>query len=531
MADRRSRKRDEEDLTASAMIVSSGDNILPQTIINQSLEIQREAWQFFHSLGEVEFAIGDWLANAMSRVRLIPAIQQPGEEPTPIADDDQSVNAKAVRQLVGELGGGIGGQAAMMKRFAVHLSVPGESYLVGTDDPVTGRRAWRIYSNDEIRSKGRRRQKNGQVLIQYDVNVAMGQWETLPIDSLVVRIWNPDEQFHFMAFSALQAALSICREIDMYNRYIISQLVSRMALNGILFVPTEVTFPSKPQFKDEPDPFIAEIMDLAGKAIKNPGSAAAAMPLILKVPAAMIEKFRLLESSSIMAEKVIENRQAALDRLAVSINIPAEILQGVAKMNHWGQWQLEESAVKIHINPLAEIICMGLVEGYLKTMMVVNGLDLIAPDGGTYIIWYDSSALVQQPDTSERAFATYDRGTMSEEALMREASFEPEDMPTDDEFKTIALKKIAMGGGANALQALAALTGDESLVPPPPVAPPGESTDGGPGTGEASPTPSGAPTSPGSPGGQTKAPPPTRPGGTRPAGASVNIANGLRVRT
>lgn len=498
MADRRARTID-----LSLGLTAASENLAdtplsPQVIINQILSLQDEAWQFYHALGELEFAIGVWLGGAMSRVRLVPATVLPGEEPTPITD-----KTDPMFKLVAQIGNGIGGQAALMKRLAVLLSVPGEGYLIGTQTEGNGE-LWKIYSNREIRSTS----KNNKGNSLYEVNISRGVWTKLdPNATVVSRIWQPDDQFAYLPQSSVMSALGICREIDMYNRYIIAVLVSRLALNGMLLIPAEVSFPTKPQFKDQSDPFVAELIDIMTKSIKNPGSASAALPIPLRVPKEYIEAFKHLTFDTKMGETVIADRKAALERLAVTINIPAEVMTGMAKMNHWGQWQLEESAVKIYISPLAEIIVTALTEQYAYPLLTADGESLTMPDGSMRCIWYDASTLVQQPDTSTKALAVFDVGGLSEEALNRESGFEPDDMPDMDQFKTIALKKIAMAGGADALQALAALTGDESLVPPTP-APPTPADQGTP----TEPPPPGEGTAPPLPPKPVeKAPPPTRP--------------------
>ena len=440
------------------MILGS-DEALNQHLVIQPNEPQKEAWQFYRALGEVQFAIGVWLAGCISRVRLQAAELQPGgDEPAPILEGE-------IADLVASLAGGGGGQAAMMKKFAVHLNVPGDSYLVSEDPDGSGdpsKFIWNVYSSSELKIAKRNP-------LTYQVMEYEGRWRTLTDEYMVCRVWNPDDEFSWKAQSSVQASLPILREVDYWNRYIIALLLSRLALNGILLIPAEASLPADERFKDQPDPFLAKIVDTASKAIKNPGTAAAAIPMPLKVPGDMIEKFKHLTFNTDIGDHVQEHRQAALVRLATSLNIPAEVLTGMEKMNHWGAWQLEESAIKIHISPIVEIICHGLTRGFLEPLAKAMNVDLVGPGGGRVVIWYDPSELTQQPDRAGEAQAAYDRGELTGESLLSESGLDRDDIPSMDEFKTIALKKIAMSGGADALQALAALTGDESLVPPPPV--------------------------------------------------------------
>lgn len=440
-------------LTSSAQIL---DESVSRSLLIQSTEWQTEAWNFYRSLGELRFAIRDWFAAGMSRIRLIAAVVRPGEDPSPVIDGPMA-------DLVANLAGGIGGQAEMMTRLSVHLSVPGDSYLVGEQDYNT---VWRVCSADEIRIMQRNvLGQDGIYRNVYAIMEGINEWRTLGPDSLVVRIWRADDQYAWRASSACEAAIPIMREIDYYNRYIVSVLLSRLALNGVLLIPAEVTFPAKDIYKDAEDPFVAELIDIATKSIQNPGTAAAALPIPIKVPSQYIEMFKHLTFDSIMHEDVLDNRMQAIKRLATSLTIPAEVLTGEASMNHWGRWQMEESAIKLYFSPTAEVICNGLTKGYLLPMAEASGLDLVAPDGGKYVVWYDTSALAQTPDRSGTATQLYDRGEIDGSALRRETGFEEADKPTTEELKTMSLQRIALSAGAGAMDALAKLTGDESIAP------------------------------------------------------------------
>lgn len=463
-------------LTSSAMPLVD-DDVSTKNLVIQPNEPQKEAWQFYRALGELQFSIGVWLAGCLSRVRLTVAeMQSGGDEPVPITEGPFA-------DIISSLAGGAGGQSAMMKRLAVHLSVPGESYVVGEDPVGSGNPddfLWNVYSSTELKITRRNP-------LTYQVMEYEGRWRTLDGEFMVCRIWNPDDEFAWKAASSVMTCLPILREVDFWNRYILAVLLSRLAMNGILLIPQEVTLPVDPRFKDAADPFLAKLVDTASRAIKNPGTAAAAIPIPLKVPAEFIDKFKHLTFDTQMGDKVQENRDRALNRLATGLNIPAEVLTGMAKMNHWGAWQLEESAIKIHISPIAEIICHGLTKGYLEPMAKSMGLDLRGPGGGHIIVWYDATELTQQPDKSGEAQSTFDRGGLTTEALVRESGFEVDSIPNMDEFKEIALRKIALSAGADALKALAFLTGDESLNPPPPpqLVPEGEPSSPPPGTENA----------------------------------------------
>jgi len=463
--------------------------------IIQNREWQREAWDFYHAMGEFWFGT-TWLSNAVSRVRLKAAIMRPGvDEPEIIQDDAKGVDRQVI-DLVSQFGGGTTGQAAILKSLTVKLSIPGEGYVVAQD--VNGDRMWETRSADEIRpirtdeSVRTVRGQSGNVPVydtRYEVQVDENAWRPLVGDSLVFRIWQPDEQFSWRASSASLPALPILRELDLINRRIITDLVSRLASNGLLILPEEITFPVRPEFQEAPDPFVAELVEIGSKSIANPGTASAAIPLPLRVPGEYADKIKHLPFTSLFDPKLLDMRDRTIKRLATTLNMPQEVLTGVENVNHWTAWQIDESGIKIHIAPLVEIICHGLTMSYLRPALEVSRILPIRDDGGRYVMWYDATELTAKPDLAQNATDAYDRLEISATALRRELGFTEEDEPAPDELKDMVLKNlIRLQGSPEAAKELVGV----DVAPPQPVVQPGDS--GGPGdVSKSSPSEQGPP--------------------------------------
>ncbi len=121
-------------LVAAATLVSreSLTSALRRPKARATTEWQEIAWEHYETCGELRFAC-EWLGNSLSRIRLFAArVTDKDAQPEPLGDDDPASLAMEA------LCGGQDGQAEMLKRFGPHLTVPGESYLVGWDDPQTG---------------------------------------------------------------------------------------------------------------------------------------------------------------------------------------------------------------------------------------------------------------------------------------------------------------------------------------------------------------------------------------------------------
>lgn len=421
-------------LTAAAAILRPSRNLRLQ-----NYDWQSELWDFYRTGGAFKFAML-WGSQAMSRVRLTAAIVEPGgEEPTPLTTGPA---ADLVRQFYG----GPSGQSQYLKSIYVQLAVPGEGYVVAEqdDDDEDGHLSWCVKSSSEIRTTTGRAEVDGRMrsVDLWEVEVDEGAWKTLPYDTHVFKQWRPDEEKSWRPDSPSRGALKVLRLIDMMERRIVAQSVSRLASNGLLLYPQEVTFPPKPGYEEELDPFTAEWLDIAKKTIENPGSALAAIPLPIKIPREYIKDFVHLDFANTYDDRVMDLLKLMHEQLAVAMNMPKEVVTGLGATNHWNAYALDEQSIKIHIAPEAELITQGATKGYLHPALRAIGESTITPDG-ELIMWYDTSELAVPPDRSAAADAAYDRDEISGNAYRREKGFDEGDKPTKTQLREQLLIKLA----------------------------------------------------------------------------------------
>jgi hypothetical protein len=438
-------------LTSAAAPVTS-----PRTeLIRNTDGWQEEAWGYHETLGEFRYAV-DWEAKMLSRVRLFAAKLEPG------ADEPVRADAGTAVDLLTNMAGGVAGQAVIMDGLGTQLSVPGEGYVIVEN--VNGVERWSVRSIDEVRvARGRY-----EVTDENAVNGA-NIWRPLAPDSLnPLRVWRPNKRYHHIADSPARAARSTMRELELVNRHIIAQYLSRLASAGVVLFPEEITFPVREEFADAPDPFMAEWIEIASEAIRTPGTAAGIVPLPMKLPGEWIDKVKHVDFTLKIDEKIIEKRESAIKRLASQLNIPAEILLGMGDVNHWGAWQLEEGALKTNIAPEAELIAQALTTGYLQPRLRASGVE----DWASWVVWYDMSELTLRPDRSDDAIALYDRLELNGTALRRETGFDEADKPTNEELKEQALKVIIHTLPSGAGSALTELIGEQvTIAATAPIAP------------------------------------------------------------
>lgn len=317
--------------------------------------------------------------------------------------------------------------------MSTHLALPGETFLVGWDDSQSGTAQWRAVCSDEITVRA------GRTLLQ------VGETERIELDpeaSMVARIWRPHPRQNWQADSPTRALQTDLAKLCALDQRVLAEVDSRLAGNGMLIVPESATvLPASPQQAAEDvhdDPFIAEMTRAMVTPMNNREDASAVVPIVVRVDDAATGKFEHLRFSTPFDERTAELAEMALRKLALGMDVPPEIILGMADVNHWTGWLLNRQAVDLHVKPELSLICHALTEAFLAPMLLEAGID---PDG--YVLAANTQDLTDQSTTIEEAQTLYDKGLISREALLRERGFGESDYPTTKERRDQLLWDLA----------------------------------------------------------------------------------------
>lgn len=416
-------------LVAAAITVSSQIN---RRKYRKTEAWQTQAWDHYDERGPLRYATS-WFSNALSRAKLVPARIDPEKGVTPITSGPAY---DAMQELYK---GADGGPTALLKAMGQHFFIAGEWYLVGRgarpeDDRIsTADEIWEIVSVEEMKVTGTG--KNQKWSIDY------GDGEKIPLTDkdVIIRMWNPHPRRRTQPDSPVKAALGDLMELRILSQHIGAQVFSRLAGAGLLVLPSEMTFAkpaNAPADVEGIDPFMLSLANTMATAVNDPSDISSLVPLIIKAPGEYIDKIQHLTFWSPLDDKAIEMRTDAIRNLAISLDLPPEVLTGTADVNHWGAWQIEESSIKAHIEPALEVIAGCLTTAYLRK---------VVPNDPDLIVAYDTSALRLRPNRSKEALELYDRGELNGVALRRETGFEGDDAHDDKTYKQWLLKKVATG--------------------------------------------------------------------------------------
>lgn len=417
---------------------------------------QDEAWDFWRGLGELNQGVG-WLANSLSRVRLIAAEQVPGEK------EPHELTEGPAAELMQVFAGGSAGMSTFNGMITYQLSIPGEGWMVvERDGPETPLQLadWKAVPTTSLRPA----QGDKPVMLR----VAESLWRPLADEGLTTKIWKEDPQFPWRAWSPVQAALPILRRIDLIDRRIVAVMVSRLAANGILLIPQEGTFSLPAPYADAADGFYKYLIDTASNGIARPGTASAALPLVIKFASEYIDKWKILRWDDILPAELLDERDKEIKRLAVTLTMPVEWLTGMGDVKFWNAFHLTKEATNLYVVPSAEIISTGVTRGYLHPLLKTMGAPLTGPKGGAVVCWYDTSELTAPPDKSKNAVDAHDRGWLSGEGLLHYLDIDESYRLKDTEFEDFAVRRM-LSTPATATAALAEIRGEQAPdagVPP-----------------------------------------------------------------
>lgn len=391
---------------------------------------QHEAWQFYDVVGEFRYGV-DWTSAMLSRAKLY--VTRDGQR-----IDDQDDPTLATAYLDAFFGGPqVVGQ--MLREVAMHLTVAGECYIVGV--VRDGVERWHIVAASELSARGG--------------NYYMWSKKVeSDADPMILRIWRPHPRRWTEANAPARAILPVLSEIDQLTKFVNAQISSRLAGAGLLLLPSEINLPAGQIAESEdgqpvaqPDAsataFVTAITQAMTAALTDREHASSVVPIVATAPGDQIGNAQHLTFWTELQEQAKELRDEAIRRLGLGMDLPPEVVLGTTDTNHWNAWKIDESAIKAHAEPLLALITSSLTTGYLRPLLIADGMEPIEAE--RYAIEADTSELRLRPDRSAEALELYDRGAISLDALLREVGFEPGDAPSPAEFSQWLLKKIAQG--------------------------------------------------------------------------------------
>lgn len=411
----------EKPVTANSLIASavqiSYDNLLSWTAYQFGRDEgwQRELWRLYDIVGEFRFA-SNWVGSMCGRVRIYVAEVDErgvlGPETT-----DPEISALADNML-----GGPAAKAEALRLMGINLTVAGELFVVGKAGRNGDADKWYVVTPSELT-----RWRGG---VYY--NGAEGPVQLVDKTDMIIRVWTPHPRRVFLADSPAHGAMNIITEIERLTKFVFSQIDSRLAGAGILFIPTGMDFPDNDDGMGAADSIMAKLTEAGAASLKGEGSAAGIIPIVAEVPQEALGKIQLVRFDSVLSEQAESLRDEAIKRFAYSMDFPPEVITGQGSSNHWSAWYVDENAIKVHVEPLMSRICDALT-----TATLVPSLKQLGKDPKRFTYWYDTSGLTARPTRLEDALKLNGAQLLSGEAAVEAGFFREDEMMSVEERNRI----------------------------------------------------------------------------------------------
>jgi hypothetical protein len=417
---------------------------------------QTLAWRYRDMIGELRFAL-QFRARAISRVRFyIAEVIDDDDEPIPVSlrNDDDPEKAKRVTlppdfcaAAEAELDRlPLQSGYEFLGVWSENFDVAGDCWLHGYTNPLTGLEEWRIRSVEAIEVQG----------TNLTVKNELGQPRKINLDTEEVhRLFIPHPAHPHLGDSALNALSDVLEDICLVGRELRAVSRSRIMQNGVLFVPESMASTRNVAEEDDtPDgrrrQWMADMEAAMLAPIANEGDAGGVVPMVITgtredIEAVRYERFER-EESPILLDKL----EKSLGRMANSLDIPPEILTGMADANHWTAWQIDNSTFRHHLEPSIRLMVDSLTGSMLRTALRTQyPAELV----NRVRIWYDAGQITENPNRRQDALDALDRILIGPAAGREALGFNDGDAPTPEE----ALQLIAAKNGVDQATAAAIL--------------------------------------------------------------------------
>lgn len=420
-------------------VTGAASNLDPFTgILNRPNADSGHLWAIYDRLGELNYGVG-FKAHAAERLAYYVGVRETSDQ-----DPDPEVADQAARDALEALQGPSGGPPQIMAELVTQLEVPGEGVLVGQERETTfgPEQTWDVWSMEEFQA----------AQLGNTMNPDQAAWESG--ERAAVRIWRKHPRNGALADSPLRHAVDVAEQLILLSDMVTAITRSRLTA-GILFLPEGLSIPGQPSpngmppaLRDLPEPMRSIIHALSTGA-KETNAASRLVPTTVQGRmqdggGSGIEHISLMRDLPDWVESLIESAQR---RFAVAMDLPAEVITGLADVNHWTAWQVDESAYRQHVDPTVRLVMDSVTRGYLWPTLLAGGM---APDlVRKHVIWRDFSDLVAKQDTIDDAFGMYDRKIVGGRYVRQVSGANESDAPEEiEEGATTEIRDIKLEADA-----------------------------------------------------------------------------------
>lgn len=319
----------DEPLTAAT--VRSFDRIPDRPVVDALRD--GDLWRIYRCVPEVHYAV-----NQQARLvgRLEWRVEGDGEE-LPQGEE-------IMRQAFGA------DLRSISVMAAIHLQVVGRFWLVRAPGR-TSKPEWRIL-NSPLTSEQKKIAEQADVLVEVVIE---------------------DPAIPNRADSAVAAIRDIATEIILTRAQARGTARSRIAQTMVVLYPKEGAGPNATKFEND-------MAKVVAAPLSDEKAESVAVPNIIGFPADFIEKWRVLDLTGPIDDKLHERLERLIRQLAIGLDMAPSVLLGLEDSNQWSAYASLEDNWLGHVEPLAAPVGQAFAEALTKAAQIDRDRIEVVPD-------------------------------------------------------------------------------------------------------------------------------------------------------
>lgn len=416
-----------------------------RTVTAMTRHRSQRGWQWYREIGEIHYGISrNAKVAGYTTLRVV--------KRNPDGSPGEVIKGGVENEILQMLQSPYGGVRGFVERFFTLMKIPGDAYLIRCRDEEGDVEGYDWLSADEIE-----RATLGESGLGIDIDPVFdpketfnrilvpnyegnGQMLTVPVQArdFVGRVWRPSGQFVALADSPMRALDASCEILHLLTTNIRAKLLSRFALNGIFFVPSEIsniragtpTGKANEQFHD--NTVLDRLIAAATWAVQNHEQPEAAVPIFMTGPGQYADMIKHITYDRQIWEVDMKLRGELIDRILTGLDNSPSSVQGSQGSNHWSAWTASDEERRVNIQPDIETMCWALTRLVLWNEMQARGMK---PGKITNaMIWYDMSQASAKTNLAEDSRQMRDRLLIADDAARRMSGISETDKPSDEEY-------------------------------------------------------------------------------------------------
>lgn len=424
--------------TRSIDMTSGLDQSYLRMAVTTSTNASVRAWQWAREIGEVHYALGR--GRKIAGYARLNAYQLNAD-----GSRGKIITGGVPGQVASSLASVYGGRRGFTGRYFQFQQVPGDAYLIRTRDEQGNISGYDWLGANEIDvtnlqgggEKDRVLEPNQAVrrITMWSGNDNI-RYVDIKGEDMLGRVWVPADQFVEQADSPMRALDTECELLHTLTQSIKGKILSRFAMNGILYFPKELNavISAAPQGKPgafHTDTILNQIIAAMTYAVRNPDDPKSRIPIMLTGQGDLGKQIQQIFVDAKIDEVDMQLRSELIDRILMGLDVQPQQVKPGKETNHWQNWYQSDDERRVNVQPHLETMCWALTRLVLYPAMLQANL----PQGRILktVIGYDLVEANIKTNLAEDSRQLRDRFLIGDESTRRYSGATEEDAPTDVE--------------------------------------------------------------------------------------------------